>query len=221
MTETFGDWEQPPGNPTRPSDDVARRDALRRDLQRHYAEVARLENALDGMSELLRPPIRVVVSDHLLAGVVIGFAGAAGSLLVHILGALLIGMYPLRIIQAYLTFPMGDQALYLESGPPLALGTLLYLAAGAAFGVVFHFVLSGLFAEAPAFWRLLVASSMGLLLWIVNFYLILSWLQPLVTGGPAVTRYIPAWLAAVTHLVFAWTILLAETPTRAATEPAA
>ena len=35
----------------------------------------------------------------------------------------------------------------------------------------------------------------GLLLWIGNFYLILSWLQPLISGNAYIIENIPWWVA--------------------------
>ena len=58
--------------------------------------------------------------------------------------------------------------------------------------------------------RFLLATAFGLVLWIVNFYLILSWLQPLLLGGNWIVTMVPFWVAALTHLAFAWTMLVGE-----------
>ena len=47
-------------------------------------------------------------------------------------------------------------------------------------------------------------------MWIVNFYLILSWLQPALLGGRWIVDQIPIWVAVLTHLAFAWTIWAGE-----------
>jgi hypothetical protein len=44
----------------------------------------------------------------------------------------------------------------------------------------------------------------------VNFYLVLSWLQPLLLGGDWIVVMIPWWVGALTHLAFVWTIFLGE-----------
>jgi hypothetical protein len=41
---------------------------------------------------------------------------------------------------------------------------------------------------------------------VVNFYLLLSWLQPLLFGGRWIAQLIPWWVAMITHLVFGWTV---------------
>ena len=79
--------------------------------------------------------------------------------------------------------------------------------------------------------RLLVATIVSLAIWAVNFYGILSWLQPLLIGGDPgnwITNpaYLPWWVAAATHLVFGWSIALLYplgeyTPYRKAMAPAA
>jgi hypothetical protein len=58
--------------------------------------------------------------------------------------------------------------------------------------------------------RLIVACGMALLIWVINFYGILYWLQPLLFGGrwTVDNAYLPWWVAAATHLVFGATIAL-------------
>jgi hypothetical protein len=38
----------------------------------------------------------------------------------------------------------------------------------------------------------------------------MSWIQPLVTGGRSILDLVPVWLAATTHLIYAWTVVLVE-----------
>jgi hypothetical protein len=58
--------------------------------------------------------------------------------------------------------------------------------------------------------KFVVATIMGLGVWVVNFYLILSWLQPLLLGDNWIVRLVPVWVGALTHLSFAWTMLVGE-----------
>ncbi len=46
--------------------------------------------------------------------------------------------------------------------------------------------------------------------WVVNFYGVLSWMQPLLIGGNWIVEQIPVYVAAATHLVFGWTMLLVD-----------
>ena len=55
---------------------------------------------------------------------------------------------------------------------------------------------------------LLWLDFVGVLVWGVNYYLILVWLQPLLFGGRWITdnELLPWWVALSTHLVFGWTM---------------
>ena len=153
-------------------------------------------------------PGKYYATYHLLAGMVLGFFGATASLLFNVVGSLMIGQYPLQLVRVYLTFPLGARALEIESGAVIALGCCLYLGTGAAFGSVFHWILSRFFAGRDPWTKFFTASAMGLVLWIVNFYGFLSWAQPVLFGGQWIVSLVPFWVGALTHLVFAWTIVL-------------
>ena len=56
--------------------------------------------------------------------------------------------------------------------------------------------------------RLIFCSLLALAIWVFNFYGILIWLQPLFFGGRWIIDLIPWWVAALTHLVFGWTMAL-------------
>jgi hypothetical protein len=152
---------------------------------------------------------RVVVS-----GFVLGAIAGCTSLVASILGSFVwpgidgVPQHPLRLIQVYLTFPFGEHALGLQGGKLLALGCVLYLATGMLYGIIFELIISYLLPRAGLPIRLVVCSALALLVWFVNFYGILSWLQPLLLGGRWVIDLVPWWLAAATHLVFGWTMAL-------------
>lgn len=147
---------------------------------------------------------------HVLAGMVLGFLAATVSLLFNVVGAAMVGKHPLELIRVYLTFPMGESALGLESGFALAAGCCLYLGTGMLGGVPFHLILSRYFADSAFGVRFAVASLLGIGVWLVNFYGMLSWLQPMVVGGNWIVEKVPLYVAAGTHLVFGWTMMLVE-----------
>ena len=136
------------------------------------------------------------------------------SLVLNIIGSVLwptidgTAQHPLRLIEVYLTFPLGARALDLEGGSLLALGCIMYLATGMLYGMAFVLVLSYFLPNANLRDRLIACSLMAVVVWAVNFYGILSWLQPWLLGGAWITELIPWWVAAVTHLAFGWTIAL-------------
>ncbi len=150
---------------------------------------------------------------YIRAGLLGGLAGCT-SLLFNVIGSVLWPaisgqtQHPLRIIQVYLTFPLGETALQLDSGVLLALGCLLYLATGMLYGTLFEWALSCLIPNAGFVGRIVFCSILGLFIWGVNFYAILIWLQPLLFEHRWIVDLIPWWVAALTHLVFGWTMAL-------------
>jgi hypothetical protein len=148
---------------------------------------------------------------HANAGFALGGVAAMSSLLVNIVGALVFGKEPLELIRVYLTFPMGAKALdfnTVDNGLILAVGCCLYIATGMLYGILFQLVLTRFTATSTMLVRFLVVSGLALVVWLVNFYGVLSWLQPLLFGGRWIVDEIPWWVAAGTHLVFGWTMLL-------------
>lgn len=167
---------------------------------------------------------------HILAGMVLGLIAAAASLLFNVIGAVMLGKPALMLISVYLTFPLGKQALHFtteQNGFILAGGCGLYLLTGMFGGIPFHLILSRYFSNDSFGKRFVVASIMGIGIWIINFYGILSWAQPSLIGGNWIVNEIPIPVAVATHLVFAWTMLLVSQwgrfvpPTSAAREPSA
>lgn len=187
------------------------REAKLRELERLRADAERLGSELAQQdADVQWPPRHYYTTYHVLGGCVLGACGAMTSLLFNIIGSSVAGLHPLQLIRVYLTFPLGDAALHADSGLALAIGCCLYLATGSVLGVPFQLVLSRWFVGAPFARRFAVVTGLALLLWLVNFYGILSWLQPLMFSGRWIVDEIPWWVAAATHLVFGWTMLLVE-----------
>lgn len=148
---------------------------------------------------------------HAATGFLLGGIAAMSSLLVNVVGALAFGKDPLELIRVYLTFPMGEQALdynSVDNGVILALGCCLYVGTGMLYGILFQLVLTRFAMNSSWFVKFLVASGLAIAVWLVNFYAVLSWLQPLLFGGSWIVDQIPPWVAALTHLVFGWTMLI-------------
>lgn len=175
-------------------------------------EVARLEAELAPrpITEPSWPPKTYYATYHLLAGMVLGLIGAASSLLFNIVGAAMVGKHPLELIRVYLTFPLGESALTLESGFALAAGCCLYLGTGMFGGIPFHMVLSRWFDRSPGMVRFVVTTVLAMGVWLINYYGVLAWLQPLLIGGNWIVEQVPVVVAVLTHLVFGWTMLLVD-----------
>ncbi len=144
---------------------------------------------------------------HLLAGMMLGFFGAAASLLFNVVGSVIVGQYPLQLVRVYLTFPLGERALQIESGAVIALGCCFYLFTGAAIGALVHLILSRFFEKSGSVKKFMVSTVLGLAIWLINFYGFLSWVQPMLFHGDWIVRLVPFWVAALTHLVFTWTVM--------------
>jgi hypothetical protein len=148
---------------------------------------------------------------HATAGFLLGGVAAMSSLLLNVVGSLLFEKNPLELIRVYLTFPMGEQALNydaVDNGVILAVGCCLYLATGMLYGVLFQIVLTRFTAGMTFVGRFWLTSLLALTVWLVNYYGILVWLQPLLFGGNWIVDRIPWWVAAITHLAFGWSMLL-------------
>ncbi len=178
---------------------------LRRRLQRLESEMA--EEAASQVWQATS----YYTAYYATTGFMLGMFGAAASLLFNVVGSAFIGQHPLELIRVYLTFPLGDRALEIDSGLALAVGCCLYLGTGMLLGVPFYLALTWLAPAGGLRRRLLLASAIGLAIWVINYYGVLWWLQPLLVDmSPEnyIVNRVPMWVAALTHLVFGWTMAL-------------
>ena len=175
-------------------------------------EAARLEKELGERSERWQHGDEYYGMYHATAGLMLGIVGAVASLLFNVIGSLATGQNALRLIQVYLTFPLGERALseQFDTGVAMAVGCCLYIGTGMLLGVPFQMAMARFLPEGKLPARLMLATVMGLILWAFNFYVILAWLQPAIIGGNWITdpSILPPWVGAATHLVFAWTMAL-------------
>jgi hypothetical protein len=188
------------------------------DRQAKEQELAKLQQRVNELQQDLEaPPEHWQASGYYTAyyattGAFLGMISAAASLLFNVIGASIADLPPLRLVQVYLTFPLGERALRPEydTGIMLAVGCCLYLVTGLLLGVPFQLALARFAPRAGLLLRLAIATAVGILLWLFNFYAVLAWLQPLLFGGDWIVNpeFLPPWVAAATHLVFAWTMAL-------------
>lgn len=189
-------------------------------LESLRAQVAALENdlAADRVPPDWSPP-SFYSGYYVTVGFILGGFAAMISLLFNVIGSTLAGKHSLEIIRVYLTFPLGEKALPLgeqnagsafviSDGTILALGCCLYIGTGMVLGSLFHAVICRFAENKSLVVRLIWGSALGAVVWFVNYYLILSWLQPAMFGGNWITdnQYLPWWVALATHLVFGWSM---------------
>lgn len=190
-------------------------DVKQRELAELRGRVERLERELETVAPPFRPT-GFYTGYYATTGFLLGSLAAAVSLMFNVVGSALFGRHPLEYIRTFLTFPLGEQALALETGTKsfavgdgliLAIGCCLYLGTGMLLGIPFQLMFAKL-QRASLGQRFLAATALALTIWIVNFYGVLAWLQPALFGGNWIVERIPWWVAASTHLVFGWTMLL-------------
>jgi hypothetical protein len=182
----------------------------RRELAELEFRAAELANEL-AEQEPVTPfqPKGYYTAYYATTGFMLGIFGAMSSLIFNIVGSAFVGQHPLELIRVYLTFPLGDKALELDSGLALAVGCCLYLGTGMLLGIPVYLALTYWTANASLAKRLLVASIISILIWVVMYYGVLSWLQPAIVDMKPenwIIRRVPPWVALLTHLVFGWTI---------------
>jgi hypothetical protein len=154
------------------------------------------------------------IARYAIIGLALGAIAGCTSLIFNVVGSILwpaVGgdaQHPLRIVQVYLTFPLGESALQLNRGAVLALGCLLYLGTGMLYGMLFELVISYFLPYAGGWARMATCALLSIIIWAVNYYGVLLWLQPLLFGGNWIVELIPNWVAVLTHLVFGLTISL-------------
>jgi hypothetical protein len=156
---------------------------------------------------------------YALTGSLLGLIAAMASLLFNVIGSVIAGKESaLELIRVYLTFPLGEKALLLSQGGQtigsisdgliLAVGCCLYLFTGMLLGIPIFMALARFTPNANIIVRLVFGAVLGLIVWAINFYGILSWLQPLLFEKAFITsgEYLPPWVAAATHAVFGITV---------------
>lgn len=192
--------------------DTANKEQELADLKRRVTE---LESTI--ATETVYKPFRpsgYYTAYYATTGFMLGIFGAMSSLLFNVIGSVLTGRHPLEIIRSYLTFPLGDKAFELppeQDGLMLAIGCCLYLGTGMLLGIPVYLALTRWGAGKSLGTKLLIATIVSLAIWVINFYGILSWLQPWVinmSDANLIVNHVPPWVAAATHLVFGWTIAL-------------
>lgn len=190
-------------------------DLIRSELNELRSRIAQLEAEADiaeMQTELVKPQWSrgFYLTYYATAGFFLGMLAALASLAFNVAGSYLVGQHPLQLIKVYLTFGLGERALdpQLSDGLVLIIGCCLYIATGMFLGIPFQIIMTRFAGSGGLAARLAVATAVAIAIWLINFYLVLSWLQPLLFGGNWIVdpARLPVLVAILTHLVFGWTM---------------
>jgi hypothetical protein len=186
------------------SDDT---DRLRDEIAAQRARLAALEQQLGSLAPASAswPPRGFYLTFHVVAGLMIGVLGSITSFLFHILGSLLVNQDPLYVLRVWGTVFLGERALTTSDLNFFMLVAVVHFSIGAVAGAVFHVLVSFFVPDRPLR-QLGLGAAYGLLMWVVNFYFVLVWLQPRLVGEAYVLHLMPAWIAALTHLIYGLTL---------------
>jgi hypothetical protein len=139
-------------------------------------------------------------------GSVAGFLGAITCLICNIAGALVLGVEPLRLLRIYATILEGRRALDISRAGFFIAAFTLHIVTGIFFGTIFALGARKFCAGLQRY--ILAGAGYGIAIWLVNFYGILSWLQPLLHGSAFILTEIPIAVAVLTHVNYGLTVAL-------------
>ncbi len=200
------------------------RDEIHDRIAEHRRAITELEAALGAAPEVASPtwpPPGFYLTFYVVSGLLIGILGSVTSFAFNVLGSLIVNQDPLRFLRVYGTVFLGPQALTTDSLDFFMVVAVVHFSVGAAGGAVYHVLVNRFLPDRPVL-QVALGAAYGLAMWVVNFYGILIWLQPELVGQAYVLELMPAWVAALTHVIYGVTLGLLQplgrfVPYRAAT----
>ncbi len=186
------------------------------EIARHRAAISELEEQLGGSQARVEavespwPPPGFYFTFYVVVGAILGVLGSLASFLFNVFGSLMIDQDPYRILRVFGTVFLGEEALTTANLNFFMLVAVVHFSVGALAGAVFHVVVNRYFPGKSWGWYIAAGAAYGVLMWIVNFYLVLTWLEPALVGQAFVLEHMPAWVAAATHIVFGVTLGLLQ-----------
>lgn len=183
---------------------MKREEALH-EIEQHRAAIIDLEAQLREPVTHSWPPVGFYLTFYIVAGATIGILGSVTSFAFNVLGSLLVKQDPLLFLRVYGTVFLGAKALTTDDLNFFMLVAVVHFSVGASAGAVFQVFISRFVPDRPAL-QIVLGGVYGLLMWVVNFYLIITWLQPRLVGQAYVLELMPIWIAALTHLIYGLTL---------------
>jgi hypothetical protein len=181
-------------------------DEIIREIEAHRAAIAALEARLERAPDETRwPPEGFYLTFYVVAGTMIGVLGSLTSFLTNVVGSLLVKQDPLLFLRVYGTVFLGPKALTTDDLNFFMLVAVVHFSVGAMAGAVYH-VAVNFFVPGRTLLQIALGALYGLLMWAVNFHIVIAWLQPQVVGEPYVLELMPTWVAVATHVVYGLTL---------------
>lgn len=191
-----------------------RRQEIEEEIASHRRAIADLEAELEATGGVLSPhpwpPPGFYFTFYAVVGGILGILGSLASFLFNVFGSLVVNQEPYRILRVYGTVFLGRNALTTDNLNFFMLVAVVHFSVGALAGAVFHVALNRYFPGASGAKQIGLGAAYGLLMWIVNFYFILLWLEPALVGHAYVLELMPFWVAALTHVVYGVTLGLLQ-----------
>ena len=185
---------------------------IQREIERHRQAIAELEAKLAALpgGQGGWPPPGFYTTFYVVAGITLGTMGAIVSFIFNVVGSLIIAQDPMLILRVFGTFFIGQNALTTDNLNFLMLVLITHLIVGAVGGVVFHVVINRNFTDRSSGQKILYSALFGCAIWLINFYGVISWLQPVLVGQAYILRLVPFWVAALTHIIYGLTLGLLQ-----------
>jgi hypothetical protein len=181
---------------------------LIREIEAHRARIVELEAEMAAAGAVplsTWPPQGFYLTYYIVAGAILGILGSLTSFLFNVFGSLVVDQDPYYFLRVYGTVFLGEAALKTTDLNFFMLVAVVHFSVGAMAGAVFHVWINRFGPQLPR-QQIAAGAVYGLLMWIVNFYLVLLWLEPALVGQAYVLQLMPAWVAALTHVVFGLTL---------------
>jgi hypothetical protein len=185
------------------------RDEILQEIERHRAALVALEDQLGDSVAVTWPPAGFYLTFYVVSGAIIGILGSLTSFVFHVIGSLIVRQDPLLFLRVYGTVFLGAKALTTDDLNFFMLVAVVHFSVGASAGAVFQVLVNWLIPDRPIL-SVVFGAVYGLLMWVVNFYVVLSWLQPLLVGQAFVLELMPIWVSALTHLIYGLTLGILE-----------
>ena len=184
--------------------------ALQREIDRHKEAIGALEARIQAMETRPDSWPEFYFVYYCVAGLMIGVIGALTSFFFNVIGSMMVHQDPMQLIRVFGTFFVGEEALITQDLNFLMLVLMSHFSVGSVGGAVYHVVINKHFVDRSYEWKLMMGVAWGLAIWIGSFYLVISWVQPMMVGKAYILEMIPFWVAALTHIVYGLTIRLLE-----------